>query len=385
MKLPTVKVGDICDLVNGKAFKPEDWSTEGEPIIRIQNLNDAEKPFNYWNGPLDRQVLVKTGDVLLAWSGTPGTSFGAHIWSGPSGVLNQHIFRVDIDRRCITREWCVLAINHKLNTLIDQAHGGVGLKHVTRGMVDSLEIPLPPLGEQRRIAAILDQADALRRKRQEAIDMLDAVRKATFADLFGDLSHGEIRHSVRNLIDVCTLIRDGTHKTPNYVPSGVPFVTVKNITSGSLNMSSTKFISEDEYFEITRKSRPERGDILVSKDGTIGIPCVIDTDDKFAIFVSVALLKLRTDLVDSQFLAEQLRTEWLQRQIKESSKGIAIRHLHLGDFNRLKVIVPTMKEQKIYSKFYNKIRTQEASMSAHMCQVEALLSSLQHRAFRGEL
>jgi type I restriction enzyme S subunit len=102
---PVSRVGDICKLVNGRAFKPEDWSTEGAPIIRIQNLNDNQKPFNYWSGPLDRQILVKPRDLLLAWSGTPGTSFGAHIWSGPPGILNQHIFRVDLDERCVSKEW----------------------------------------------------------------------------------------------------------------------------------------------------------------------------------------------------------------------------------------------------------------------------------------
>lgn len=155
MSAHRVKFGSVCRLVNGKAFKPSDWSTTGIPIIRIQNLNGSNKPFNYWAGKLDRQVPVRSGDLLLAWSGTPGTSFGAHVWQGPDAVLNQHIFRCDIDTARITAPWARFVVNTQLDELISLAHGGVGLQHVTRSMVEELERPLPSLREQQRISEVL--------------------------------------------------------------------------------------------------------------------------------------------------------------------------------------------------------------------------------------
>lgn len=90
-KLPAgwarTKIGDLCNLVNGRAFKPSDWVSVGLPIIRIQNLNRPEATFNYFDGSVDEKFLVQTGDLLFAWSGTPGTSFGAHIWNGPNAIL----------------------------------------------------------------------------------------------------------------------------------------------------------------------------------------------------------------------------------------------------------------------------------------------------------
>ena len=115
MSWENVTLGSICNLVNGKAFKPSDWSPSGVPIIRIQNLNGLDKPFNYWAGVLEDQVPVKRGDLLLAWSGTPGTSFGAHIWNGGDSILNQHIFRCDIDRKRLSPEWARFAVNTQLN------------------------------------------------------------------------------------------------------------------------------------------------------------------------------------------------------------------------------------------------------------------------------
>ncbi len=90
-----VRLGDALQLVNGRAFKPDEWSENGVPIVRIQNLNNEAAPFNYCNTPVLEKFHIDSGDFLISWSGTPGTSFGAHIWSRGHAILNQHIFRVE--------------------------------------------------------------------------------------------------------------------------------------------------------------------------------------------------------------------------------------------------------------------------------------------------
>jgi restriction endonuclease S subunit len=170
-----VKLGEVCELVNGDAYKENDWDTHGLPIIRIQNLNNPQAPFNYWSGPTEDRVCVANGDLLLAWSGTPGTSFGAHIWQGGPAVLNQHIFLVRTSS-VVDRPFARWAINEALEELIQAAHGAVGLAHVTKREVQSLIIPLPPLSEQRRIAGILrEQMAAVERARATAEAELEAI------------------------------------------------------------------------------------------------------------------------------------------------------------------------------------------------------------------
>ncbi|MFG1379239.1 restriction endonuclease subunit S [Xanthobacter autotrophicus] len=163
----TPEIGDLCALQNGKAFKPSDWATTGTPIIRIQNLNNKESMFNYFNGEIENRFEIKNDDLLFAWSGTPGTSFGAHIWDGGRAVLNQHIFRIDFNELTIYKPYFRYAINQKLDQLINQAHGGVGLAHVTKGKFEKTQIPLPPLPEQRRIVAKIESL-AARSKRARA-------------------------------------------------------------------------------------------------------------------------------------------------------------------------------------------------------------------------
>ncbi len=257
MSWPNIPFGKLCNLVNGKAYKPSDWSNTGLPIVRIQNLNDHEKTFNYWEGPLERQVLVKNNDVLLAWSGTPGTSFGAHLWSRGDAVLNQHIFRVDLNNKVISKRWAIFAVNKQLYKLIEQSHGGVGLQHVTKGMVESLEIPLPPLEEQKRIAAILDKADAIRRKRQAAIKLADDFLRATFLDMFGDPVTNPKGWEVKPVGLVSLKVQDGNYgenypRSDELLQGGeVPFLTSACVgEGGKIKSNQIRYVSKPESVNI---------------------------------------------------------------------------------------------------------------------------------------
>lgn len=162
-------------------------------------------------------------------------------------------------------------------------------------------------------------------------------------------------------------------------------MTIKNIVNGYLDLRETKFISKEEHEELTRRVAPSRGDILVTKDGTIGVPCPIIGEDVFSIFVSVALLRPKREIIDQAFLTAQLRTEAVQKQIRERSKGIAIRHLHLEDFRELSIVTPELALQRAFAARIAEIDKLEAHHHAHLAKLNALFASLQHRAFRGEL
>ena len=156
-----VKLGQAVELVNGRAFKPSDWTPTGLPIIRIQNLNNPLAPFNRYDGEVKDKFLIDTGDFLISWSGTPGTSFGAHIWDRGPAVLNQHIFKSTPTGNAFEPLFLKLAINARLFELIQQAHGGVGLQHITKPKLEAVVLTLPPLGEQHRIVTKVDELMAL--------------------------------------------------------------------------------------------------------------------------------------------------------------------------------------------------------------------------------
>jgi len=206
-------IGDLCRLINGRPFKPTEWATDGLPIIRIQNLNSPNASFNFFSGELDPKHLVQPGELVFAWSGTPGTSFGAHVWNGPPAALNQHIFRVIFEPSAIDRDFFRYAITSKLQELIGRAQGGVGLAHVTKGKFEGTKVPLPPLPEQRRIVAKIEALMARSRAAREALAdipaLLDRYRQSTLKGaLRGDLTI-EWRNTYRDQIEASRqLFRD---------------------------------------------------------------------------------------------------------------------------------------------------------------------------------
>jgi type I restriction enzyme S subunit len=378
--MKSVPIGKVAKFVNGRAFKPSEWETEGLPIIRIQNLTGSSQVVNYFSGEYDQKHLIKKGDILISWS----ASLGVYRWEGKDSLLNQHIFKVVTKDHLVDKDYFYFSASSVIDDMLSQVHGTT-MRHITKEPFESTEIPLPPLDEQKRIAAILSKADRLRRLRRYARELSDGYLGSVFLEMFGDPVSNPMGWDITSLGEICSLIRDGVHETPPYVPSGVPFITVKNIVTGRLDFQNTNFVSEEVHSELTSRVKPERGDILVSKDGTIGVPCVVDTDREFSIFVSVALLKPRRRIVDPIFLVQQIRSDAVQRQIRQGTKGIAIRHLHLEDFKRLIILLPPLKHQREFVRIIRKFERLRAQQQEAERQAEHLFQSLLHRAFRGEL
>jgi len=181
------RLGDIVDFVNGRAFKPSDWKTEGLPIVRIQNLNGGTA-FNYYSGEVESRFLLVPGDLLFSWSGTRGASFGPHIWRGPTGILNQHIFNVR-NLRGASKLFLYYALKWVTAAVEQRAHGGTGIVHITKGQLESFCIPCPPSAEQEEIAEGLLSMDEAHAKDKV---VLNEVRQLK-ASLLGALLSGRVR------------------------------------------------------------------------------------------------------------------------------------------------------------------------------------------------
>ena len=173
-----VRVKSCTDLYNGRAFKPSDWTQDGLPIVRIQNLNDRKAPFNRYNQNVDEDVHLYGGELLFAWSGTPGTSFGAHIWDRGEAVLNQHIFKLLFSEECLYKPYYMYALNQRVGALIKAAHGSAGLQHVTRGVFEATLLPLPPYKEQIRIVEKLREIEPLVKQYGLAYDVAQKMNTA---------------------------------------------------------------------------------------------------------------------------------------------------------------------------------------------------------------
>ena len=179
------KIGDMFRLINGCAFKPEDWKTTGTPIIRIQNLNDPSAEFNYSQEPVPERNRIESGDLLFAWSGTLGSSFGARIWNGPSGVLNQHIFKVLMDEQQITSQFALLLLARVEEDIARRTHGfKASFVHVKKSDLVQVELLLPSLPEQQRIANCLTSLDDLIAAQTQTLEALKTHKRGLMQQLF---------------------------------------------------------------------------------------------------------------------------------------------------------------------------------------------------------
>jgi type I restriction enzyme S subunit len=211
-----------------------------------------------------------------------------------------------------------------------QARGvGSTFINISSEELSNFEVPLVPFSEQRRIAAILDQAEALRAKRRYALAKLDTLTQSLFLDLFGDPATNPKHWPTAQLGDVIHSATDGPHVSPAYADEGVPFVSARHIRRGEILWTDLKFLSGEDAFVHWRKCKPERGDILYTKGGTTGIAKVIDFDQQIALWVHVALLKTNRNRVDPLWLENMLNSDFCYLQSQRLTHGIANRDLGL--------------------------------------------------------
>ena len=242
--------------------------------------------------------------------------------------------------------------------------------------------------EQQRIVDILDREfakiDALKANAEKS---LQAAK-----DLFASIQTSVLEN--RNwkrytLNDVCLLITDGTHRTPKYQDSGVPFLSVKNITGGFIDMTDTRFISEAEHQELIKRCKPEYNDILYSKVGTTGVAKVIDIYDEFSIFVSLALLKVRQDIVKSSMLEKILNAPYVRKQAKKLTRGTANKNFVITDIKSVILYIPELADQEqiesIMDLYAEKVSAIQENYQKTLTLCDDLKQSLLRKAFNGEL
>ena len=192
------KLGEVATYINGYAFKPDQWKESGTPIVRIQNLNNANAPYNYYDGEVPDKVKIQNGDLLISWS----ASLGAYIWNGGKAFLNQHIFKVAFDKTDIDKFFLKYAVTSKLAAMAEQVHGAT-MKHIVKKDFDNTLIPYPPLSTQISIVSELDKINELIRLKKEQLKDFDNLAQSLFYEMFGDPVENEKGWEVKKLGDVC--------------------------------------------------------------------------------------------------------------------------------------------------------------------------------------
>ena len=250
--------------------------------------------------------------------------------------------------------------------------------------IKELQIPLPPLPIQKRIAEILDAADALKRKDQELLKKYDELAQAIFIDMFGDPVKNEKGWEVKYLDEVSNKITDGEHGTVERLAEGKPYLMARNIRDGFIDFTEIDYISEKDHNKIFKRCNPQNGDLLlVCVGATIGRVCLMNSDEKYSLARSVALIKPNRNQVSSLFLFALFKTDFMQRQIKAANNSSAQAGLYTGRIKELKIYLPPIELQNAFAKRIEKLLNQVKIVDVK--KTENLFNSLIQKAFKGEL
>ncbi len=350
------------------------WVKSGE--LRESIINRAEEYVTDAALKESSIKLVPAGAILLAMYGATVGRLGI---LGIEATTNQAVCHIVPDPKVALTRYVYHALSSQVPNLISMGVGGAQ-PNINQGIIKNLAIPLPPLPEQRRIAAILDQADALRAKRREAYAQLDSLTQSIFIEMFGDLT----KYPIASLADMCELITDGTHQTPTYADAGTIFLSAKNVTSGYIDWERIKYIPESLHQELHRRLSPKVNDILLAKNGTTGVAAIVDRSCTFDIYVSLALLRPKHGVVPG-YLLGAINSPICKKQFNESLKGIGVPNLHLKEIRDTQIPVPPIHVQEDFARAMTAVERQKSACIKASSELDRLFASLQHRAFRGEL
>lgn len=375
----------------GSDLKTSEYVEVGVPLIRIQNVKPnrfLSKEIRYVSDQKARQLSrhnYRPGDLVITKLGAPcGVACIVPEQAG-CGLIVADIVRFRGDSRKIDHGF----LSHFINS--PAAIGWVGreTKGTTRQRVNlsnfkRLPVPLPPLPEQRRIAEVLDRAEALRAKRRTALAQFDTLTQSIFLDLFGDPVTNNKGFPVSQMGDVCD-VRDGTHDSPKYVSDGgYPLVTSKNVSGGFVDLTDANYISEADYVQINKRSKVDRGDIIMPMIGTIGSPVLADHEPRYAI-KNVALIKFTETSPSAVFVRHLLSCHYFDHIVSQKNRGGTQKFVSLGDLRAFPLPLPPMELQGEFTRCVHAVEKLRATYRASLAELDALFASLQHRAFRGEL
>ncbi len=384
MSYPSVAISEVANFINGFAFKPEDWGVSGLPIIRIQNLTDTDKPYNFTARKVPHRYLVKNGDILVSWSAT----IDVFEWNQGNALLNQHIFKVDFDHKRIDKQYFKEALRKTITDLSKFAHGST-MKHVVKKDFESHQIPLPPLDDQKRIAHLLGKVEGLIARRKQHLQQLDNLLKSVFLEMFGDPVRNEKGWKTDSLSSYGKF-KNGLNFRKGESGIAVRYLGVGDFKSKAIlrdiddlasiqlnELPSTKYFLRDEDLLFVRSNgnRDLVGRCIAVYPGVEKV-----TYSGFCI-----RYRINDPALQSTYIAHLFRSLAFRRILFQGGQGANIQNISQKTLSALPIPIPSKDLQNRFTTIVKKIEKLKSRYQQSLTDLENLYGALSQKAFKGEL
>lgn len=306
----------------------------------------------------------------------------------------------EIKRFILSTGFCGIKVNNKkvdpryikhffvsniFNKVKDSLCSGATQKAIKNESIKRIEIPVPPFDIQKKIVSILEKTENLKEKRKKASEETDKIIQSIFYEMFGNPTKNEKNWSIKKLDEVCDYLSDGSHFTPKFVENGVPFITVRNLDNGKLDFNNCSFISKEDFLRLKKNCNPIKGDVLFSKDGTVGKVAVINFNKEYIILSSLAIIRSNKSEINPTYLGELLKNKSILKQALDLKSGSAIRRIIVRDIKKIKIFVPPIKLQNKFAEYIEKIEQIQIHQQKSEQEINILFDALMQKTFNGEL
>ncbi|WP_299061710.1 restriction endonuclease subunit S [uncultured Polaribacter sp.] len=377
-----VKLSSICDIIMGQSPKGDSYNNKNEGYPLLNGAADYKgqnfKPKKFTNKPTK---LTKKGDVIFGIRATIGNfAFADKQYCIGRGIAALRIYEDRADKYYIIR-----IVKNELSKIIHRAAGST-IKGVKKEDLTEMLINLPKLETQKKIAAILDEAEKVRQLNKELIAKYDDLTQSLFLEMFGDpVTNPKVWKRYR-MDKACLKVTDGTHDTPKRLKKGVKFITGKHIRPFVVDYDNSDYVTKEVHQEIYKRCNPEKGDVLYTNIGVnLGTAALNTVDYEFSM-KNVALLKVNNEFLIGRFLEHFLNSPNMKEKILWiASIGGAQKFLSLTQIRRLIVLAPPIQLQNQFAERVQIIENQKQQAQESLQKSEDLFNSLLQKAFKGEL
>ncbi len=363
-------------LINGRAYLQPELLDSGTPVLRIQNLNGGDRWY-YSNLTLPENKYCENGDLLFAWSAT----FGPYNYSGPKSIYHYHIWKVLPKKNVTDRGYAYYVLMHITQKVKDEAHG-ISMLHITKSGMEALQIPLPPLTTQKRIAAILDAADLYRQTTKALVAKYDQLAQSLFLEMFGDPVNNQNNWEIKKFSDVGKLDRGKSKHRPRNAPEllGGKYPLIQTGDVANSEGYITTFKSTYSDFGLKQSKIWKAGTLCITIAANIAKTGILTFDACFPDSVVGFIPNARTN---AEFVQHWM--SFLQKILEDSAPESAQKNINLEILRNLDIIVPPETLQSQFSDRINIILQQKHQALAVLQKSETLFNSLLQKAFKGEL
>ncbi|MCA3301211.1 MAG: restriction endonuclease subunit S [Roseomonas sp.] len=390
--MKTRALGDLCAIRSGGTPSRSNSEFYGGEIPWAK-ISDIEAS----NGVLIETEETITPKGLAAIRGRtfrPGTllfaiygSIGKMAFAGQELSTNQAILGIE---NSAPNELCARYLYRYLESRRDALlsdGSGIAQKNLSAGYIRDLKIPLPQLAEQKRIAAILDHADELRRKRNQALDRLNQLGQAIFYEMFGDplgIPSDKLEWTTEPL-EKNVEFMDYRGKTPLKAETGIRLITARNVKMGFITLEPQEFVEEDSYDTWMTRGFPEIGDVLFTTEAPLGHVAQLAISEKVVIGQRLITMKPNRFVIRPTYLEFFLRTPSFRTLMFKNSTGSTVVGIKSKLLKKIAIRYPSGLEQDRFEEAIQQLRSTKPKLENAFEQTNNIFLSLQHRAFRGEL